>query len=177
MSKRRHLPILKAEPEGPAQDVEDDEKRPPWHWVGFGTIAIFAAWLPLAYAAQAVVVRVMTREFGATATPAEISEKLAAASSAERVRITAILALPNALSFALASFAGGYLVGRFGPKAGGREAAFSGAVTALLAVVIAWGGLSIGYLLTALVIVLVGVGFAAWGGRVGSAKREKSPAA
>ncbi|WP_240488525.1 tRNA-(ms[2]io[6]A)-hydroxylase [Labilithrix luteola] len=176
MSKRRHLPILKAEPERPAQDVEDDDaKRPPWHWVGFGTIAIFAAWLPLAYAAQAVVVRVMTREFGAAATPAEISEKLAAASSAERLRITAILALPNALSFALASFAGGYLVGRFGPKAGGREAAFSGAVTALLAVVIAWGGLSIGYLLTAVVIFLVGVGFAAWGGVWGRRSGKNRP--
>ena len=48
----------------------------------------------------------------------------------ERARLMAILAVPNVLALGLASFAGGYLVGRFGAGTGPRESATAGAMTA-----------------------------------------------
>ena len=96
--------------------------RPPWHWVGFGTVAIFAAWLPLAYVAGAVVAtraRVALR----ARLPARSDRARARAMPAgERARSWRCVALPNVLALALAAFAGGFLVGRFG-RAPGREAA------------------------------------------------------
>jgi hypothetical protein len=42
---KRRLPML------PKVEVADesDEDRPPWHWSAIGAVAIFIAWLPLAY--------------------------------------------------------------------------------------------------------------------------------
>ncbi|MCL2723771.1 MAG: hypothetical protein FWD69_04980 [Polyangiaceae bacterium] len=168
MPERRHLPVLK--PPGPPPQRDDDDTRPPWHWIGLGTLTIFAVWLPLAYAAQAVLARVVEREFGHDMPPETIAAKLAASSSADRLRLTAILAVPHALAFAVASFVGGFVVGRFGARAGVREAALSGAVTAFFAIVIAWET-SFGYLFTAVIILSIGIVFAAWGGRVGARKR------
>ena len=41
---KKQLPVIAAKPAAEAAEPEDD--RPPWHWIGFGTVAIFAAWLP-----------------------------------------------------------------------------------------------------------------------------------
>ena len=41
----------------------------------------------------------------------------------------------------------------------------------LFAIVIGWGGLSLIFAFTALVLLLVATGFAAWGGRFGASKR------
>ena len=153
------------------------EVRPPWHWVGFGTVAIFAAWLPLAYAAQAVVARVLADRFGASASAPEIASSLATMPAGERARLMAILALPNVAALGLAAFAGGYLVGRFGTGTGTREAATAGAMTALVALVLSLGGGASGggtaAVATSLVTVVIAVGFSWWGGRAGLAKRAR----
>jgi tRNA-(ms[2]io[6]A)-hydroxylase len=99
---KRRLPVLKS---GPA--VEDDA-RPPWHWVLFGTAMIFTVWLPLAYVGTAILAR------------------------AEGARITPVVAL--LVPLVVASAAGGFLVGRFGKPAGLREAVLAGVVTGLVAV-------------------------------------------
>lgn len=159
---------------------EDDltiEARPPWHWVGFGTVAIFAAWLPLAYAAQAAVARVLANRFGAAATAQEIGTALGTMPAGERARLMALLAVPNVLALGLASFAGGYLVGRFGSGTGTREAASAGAMTALVALGLSFGAGGAGGMaavVTSIVTVLISVGFAAWGGRTGLRKRSKT---
>ena len=65
----------------------------------------------------------------------------------------------------------GFLVGRWGEGAGGREAARSGLATALIASALAWSqsGLS----LAPLAGLLLAVPFAAWGGRVGGRRRGR----
>src|SRR5687768_2145051 len=65
VAERRRLPLIQSAPPPPPTPNEDGEaKRPPWHWVGFGTVAIFAVWLPLAYGAQAMVSRMLIQRFG-----------------------------------------------------------------------------------------------------------------
>lgn len=174
----------KGEGSGNGAAPDDDnavEVRPPWHWVGFGTVAIFAAWLPLAYAAQAIVARVLAQRFGATATAQDIASSLGTMPAGERARLMAILALPNVFALGLASFFGGYLVGRFGTGTGARESASAGAMTALVALVLSLGGGGaaggMAAVATALVTVVLAVGFAAWGGRTGVRKRSRKSTA
>ena len=47
MESKRRLPVLKT----PAEEGADEPPRPPWQWVGFGAVAIFVVWTPLAYLA------------------------------------------------------------------------------------------------------------------------------
>lgn len=161
--------------EGGGEGEDAIEERPPWHWVGFGTIATFALWLPLAYVAEAVRHHVFVSRFGATASQDEVRAAFAAMSGMERFRWTAVQTLPHLLAFALGAFAGGLLIGRFGTGTGPREAALSGVVTALVAVGVSWsvvaeGGL--GAVVSVLVPLAIAVGFAWWGGRVGVKKRR-----
>jgi hypothetical protein len=159
---------------------EDDvEARPPWHWVGFGTIATFACWLPLAYVAEAVRHRMFVSRFGASPSRDEVELAFAAMDSMERFRWTAMQTLPHLLAFAVSAFAGGLLVGRFGSGTGPREGAASGVVTALVALAVSWRVLAEGgwgAVVSMVVPLVVAVGFAWWGGRVGVRKRAKKPA-
>lgn len=166
MAERRRLPVLSNTPPQPAE-----EPRPPWHWVGFGAVAIIAAWLPLAYVGAGVSARVMASRFGAGASQEAIELALGAMSAAERARLMALVALPSVLGLAVAAFGGGFVVGRFGERTTAREAALSGVVVALVACAMAWAGPTWGALLGALVMLAVASGFAAWGGRLGASGR------
>jgi tRNA-(ms[2]io[6]A)-hydroxylase len=171
MAERRRLPVLSSSSPSSSESNADDETRPPWHWVGFGTVAIFAAWLPLAYVAGAVSAKMMAARFGADASKDAIDLALRAMTSGERAQIMATVALPNVLGLALAAFAGGVVVGRFG--AGpypARVAALSGAVTAFIASAIAWAGFTAATAIAAIVTFAVAIGFAAWGGRFGASR-------
>ncbi|HEY1696768.1 MAG TPA: hypothetical protein VGG39_31625 [Polyangiaceae bacterium] len=144
MEPKRRLPVLKtASPE-----EEEAANRPPWQWIGFGAVGIFAAWLPLAYVAGLAAARIGL-EGGA--------------------RPVAVGVM--AASLAVASMAGGFLVGRWGAHGVGvREAALAGLAAALIA-----AGLSLGApgaLVGAAVCVIVAVPFAAIGGRLGLRRRE-----
>jgi hypothetical protein len=138
MAEKRRLPVLKSEPE-----PEESSPHPPWQWVGFGTVMIFAAWLPLAYLAEGIKTRLPPSVAGAIA--------LAVA------------------PLALAAIAGGFLVGRFGKPAGPREAALSGLATGLVASVIACGSAGISW--TPLVAIAALVPFAWGGGALGARRR------
>jgi hypothetical protein len=177
MAERRRLPVLSSSSPSSSESNADDQTRPPWHWVGFGTVAIFAAWLPLAYVAGAVSAKMMAARFGADASKDAIDLALRAMTSGERAQIMATVALPNVLGLALAAFAGGVVVGRFG--AGpypARVAAFSGAVTAFIASAIAWAGFTAATVIAATVTFAVAIGFSAWGGRFGASRRSNPPA-
>lgn len=139
MEQKRRLPVLKT----PGEESADEPPRPPWQWVGFGAVAIFVVWTPLAYLAGLA------------------GRRMAGLGSS--VLVSAGL---FALSSVLAALAGGYLVGRWG--AAGvrvREAALAGLAASLVACVLAWiqAGLSLGPLVTVLLLVPA----AALGGRVG----------
>jgi hypothetical protein len=140
----------------------------------FGAVAIFAAWLPLAYVAGAASARVMASRFGADTSKDAIEVALTAMSASERARVLAAVALPNILGLALAAFGGGTIVGRFGTKTGAREAAVSGAITALIASALAWAGLTASSFIAAGVTFAVAIGFAGWGGRFGGTRRDRT---
>lgn len=182
MAERRRLPVLQSppppgEPAEPAGEDDETEARPPWHWIGFGTVATFAGWLPLAYVAQAFARSLVVARFGQAPTREEIERAFATMSAEERFRWTASQTLPHVLAFALAAFGGGYLVGRFGAGTGWRHAAGSGVGAALVALVVSWRVLAEGgwaAFVSIVVPLAVAVVFAAWGGRVGVRRRANS---
>ncbi len=164
---------------GSATDEDAGEERPPWQWVGFGTIATFACWLPLAYVAEAVRHHVFLSRFGSAPSEADVKLAFAAMSAMERFRWTAMQTLPHVLAFALSAFAGGLLVGRFGARTGPKEAALSGVVTSLIALAVSWRVLAEGgwgAVVSLLVPLVIAVGFSWWGGSVGARKRAKKAA-
>jgi hypothetical protein len=78
---KRRLPVLKAD-----GSKNEDDDRPPWHWVGFGTLLVFGAWLPLAYIASAVEARMLAR-FAQASSPDAISDAIREASPYDVVRL------------------------------------------------------------------------------------------
>lgn len=114
-----------------ASASDDGPPRPPWHWAGIGAALVFAVWAPLAMLAQAVSAWVLRRSVPED--DRQLGAWLASASALEQARFWgAVLAFPL-LAFALACFAAGALVGRFGGRAGAREATAAGALAAALA--------------------------------------------
>jgi hypothetical protein len=137
VAEKRRLPVVSERPgpEGAGDDgPEPADERPPWHWVGFGTVAIFASWLPVAYLAQYFVSRVVLARFGLSASSVgDMARGIALLAPEERGRFALWMFAPHAIALAAAAFAGGTLVGRFGAPAGSREAAIAGVATSLLA--------------------------------------------
>lgn len=139
-------------PLAPRVEVKEpeDEDRPPWHWSAIGAVGSFVLWLPLAIVVNAVI--------GA--------------------RTGTIGAALNAAAFALACFGAGLIVGRFGGKAGAKEAMIGGASAAAIAwllaatrslvmdvrVIVTW-------LLLLLAIAVLGAGAARIGGAIGVKRR------
>jgi hypothetical protein len=143
VATKRRLPVLKAPPEADP----DEPPRPPWQWVGFGTLAVFVVWLPLSWLATVAVTRI---------------------EGLEQAPVTRGLVFGAGL--ALAAMAGGFLVGRWGTtEVGVREAALAGLSAALVATVLAWG--TAGFSLGALATVVFAVPPAALGGWLGLKRR------
>ncbi len=172
MAVKRRLPVLKSTPE----EESGEPPRPAWHWVGFGTVVTYGAWLPLAYAAEALKRRLYTAYLGPTTTMQEVADAVERLSPAERTKLTAVaIAVPLVPLFA-ASFCGGFLVGRWGgPQASVRVAAAAGLATGIVACVLAWasGGLS----WMPLLAIGVATPTSAWGGSVGAARRRRATGA
>ena len=174
VQKKRQLPMIKDLPPAPPASAADEpdavDERPPWHWVGFGTVAIFGAWLPLSLLAQAARVRIVASRLGDLGSPEASGAAIAALPDAERVRLTILLLAPHVIALAAAAVAGGYLVGRWGGAGVSvREAALAGLAAALIASVLAWGGLSWAPLLPIALASLA----AAFGGFWGLRKRPR----
>lgn len=160
-SKKR-LPIVQNAAEEP------EEPRPPWHWVGFGTIGIFAAWLPLAWIANRVS-RALTASLAAgAASEEEMQARVRALASGERAKYYALAAGPHVVALALAAMAGGYLVGRWGP--GARESLYAGIAAGIVASTLAatGGGASLGLLL----VIAIAALFAWLGGKLGTRAKK-----
>jgi tRNA-(ms[2]io[6]A)-hydroxylase len=118
----RRLPVLQtnAEPEPPA--------RPTWQRVAIGAGFIFAAWVPLAMLAAALVTRLMPQPSGLD--ERSMGAWLAAAPAAELARFWGVLIGIPALAFALAALAGGWLIGKFNARTERWDAALAGLVAA-----------------------------------------------
>ncbi len=145
VTSKRRLPVLNSAP-------PDDEARPPWQWVGFGTVMIFIAWVPLAYAGAALL------------------DAPAAHPPARETGSVARLLVATIAPLAIATFAGGFLVGRFGKPAGVREAVLAGGVAGVVAVLLT--ALSGPFSPLFLLIVALTAGFAGAGGAAGARGRK-----
>jgi len=156
--KKKFLPIVGASGEAPKRRLpllakaevadESDEDRPPWHWSGIGAAAIFLAWLPLAYIVNGPLGGLFN---------GGVAAKIAA------------VAL-NIMAFVVASFGGGYLIGRFGGKAGVKEATVSGVAAATVAWALAAAQARSGLLVWIMLLTgmaMLGAGGARVGGRFG----------
>jgi tRNA-(ms[2]io[6]A)-hydroxylase len=149
---KRRLPVVQPKLE------DEGEPRPAWHWVGFGAVAIFVAWLPLAAIAEAIGRRLVRGRVGSEVALADLSRS-------ERFKALAMIALPQAVALALASMAGGFLVTRFGTGTKARDAAFAGACVGLLALGLTFA--QAGFSLAAFIVPILATAFAALGGRLG----------
>ncbi|MCC6644999.1 MAG: hypothetical protein IT374_05430 [Polyangiaceae bacterium] len=112
----RHLPVVgqKRAPVG----EEPPEERPPWHWVAIGAVMQLLAWLLLSLLAQPLA--------------AGVARAVAAPGDARSAAL--VLAGTHVIvTLGIGSAASGALVGRFGGRAGPREAALSGAAAAAVA--------------------------------------------
>jgi len=179
MAERRRLPVLQSGPTPPPgdppeapEDPDAPPDRPPWHWVGFGTVALFATWLPLAYVAQSLGNRLVASRFPGLA-PEAIAAQVGALPTDEYWRMIAVVVGLHLLALALGGLAGGYLVGRFGKGTTLREPTAAGGIAAFVALVISvrWGGGIGSAILQALPILLVAVATSALGGRLGLRRR------
>jgi tRNA-(ms[2]io[6]A)-hydroxylase len=156
MDSKRRLPLVKTPPaEGDAQG----EPRPPWHWVGFGAVAIFVTWLPLSLLAGALASRIATAAQGAT--------------HEDLVRAAIQIGIAHTAALALGALAGGFVVGRWGQHGVGvREAALAGLAAACVAVGISC--VSFGASAWSLLVVPVAVPMAALGGKLGVRRRARA---
>ena len=166
--EKRRLPVL-GSGGGPDASGAPEAPRPAWQWIVFGTLAVFAAWLPLSLAAQLVARRLVERALGGVQTPEEASAAFDALSPGDHTRLVVAVALTYVPAIALGAAAGGYLVGRWGDRGVGvREASAAGALAALVAVALALGG---GASAWSFVMVPLSAGAAALGGRRGLRRR------
>ncbi len=170
-STKRRLPVIASDPA-----EAEAEARPPWHWVGFGTVLIFAAWLPLSVVARMVAERITIARLGPL--DAGAAARLAALPAGERRLHLLTLAAVHALALLLGAAGGGYVVGRFGRGTGVREAALAGLMVGLIASLTALGssGLSgpgvVAALSTSAVALALATAGAALGGWRGTRARR-----
>ena len=163
----RRLPVLQS-----ASTADDD--RPAWHWVVIGFLFAFSIWAPLAMLASWGGGQIVRRILGDL--PAdELGLELAQASSVDRFWLWFGLTGAPIVAYTFSCWAAGALVGRFGGKAGPKEAAVAGGLAAL-----AGAGLTLFRASAAtstaslLILVPLGVGGAWLGGRMGWRLRTAS---
>ncbi|MDP9034110.1 MAG: hypothetical protein M3O50_04845 [Myxococcota bacterium] len=149
---KRRLPVLAAAPD------ESATPHPFWQWVGFCAASIFAAWLPLCAIVAAVASRLSVNVSGNTAVGWAAAGVLAS----------------YAAAIAFGAFAGGVIVGRWGPRSSAvRAAALGGVGATAVAALVSWAsfGISAAPWLSA----AVAVPAAALGGRLGSRRSKRPP--
>ena len=147
---KRHLTVLNNKEANADPTGDGSAPRRPWQWVGFGALAIFTAWIPLAGLAGAAAARLGESTFAGAG-----------------IGIVTVYAAALALGAAL----GGFLVGRWGTAGVGlREAALAGLGASAVAVGITW--VSFGPSVGTLLVAAVATPMAAVGGRFGLRARR-----
>ncbi len=129
---KRRLPVLQ-----PKDD--EGESRPPWQWTAIGGATTMLVLLPLAMA-TAWLARHTYGSYVHGATPAELQQSVEALTAGQRIWLSLLSVVAPLFSLAVASVAGGALVGRFGGAAGKREAALGAVLAAAVSSAIAARG-------------------------------------
>jgi tRNA-(ms[2]io[6]A)-hydroxylase len=164
MAPIRRLPVLQ-------EAAIEDDGRPPWHWTLIGTLFALSIWVPLAMLSGWMAGKAVHHLVG-DVPPENIADQLASSTGATRVGLWLAVTGVPILTFAVSCLGSGALVGRFGSRAGIKEAAegcaLAAAVGALLSMVQGGWVFSL-----ASMVVLGPVGAAAgWlGGRIGWGRR------
>jgi tRNA-(ms[2]io[6]A)-hydroxylase len=160
----RRLPVLQ-------EAKSDDDGRPAWHWTFIATLFALSIWVPLAMLGGWMASRVVRRLVGDV--PADsIADQLASATGPSRFGLLfAVTAVPI-LSFAVSCVASGALVGRFGNRAGIKEAVQGCAVAAAVGALLSMAQAGWASSLASLVVLLPAGAASGWlGGRIGWGKR------
>jgi len=164
---------------GRDDDSEAVPERTGREWIAFGTLAIFACWLPLAYAAEALKHRAFAAAFGLEASEADVRQRVAHMTSIERTGWGLVQSIPHMLALGVSAMAGGFLIGRFGAPAGRREALSAGLATAGLSVALAWRVVVEGGIGAAVAVAMptaIAAGGALVGARLGLKRRPRDGA-
>jgi tRNA-(ms[2]io[6]A)-hydroxylase len=111
----RRLPVIQSSAE------RDGPVRPPSHWIGIAAAATLALWMPLSLVAFTAG-RALAARIAGVGDVSELDPSGVGLSATTRAGMTAALAVPVLLSLALSALGAGALVGRFGERAGAREA-------------------------------------------------------
>lgn len=114
--KKRRLPVLQNKS---PEDESEALPRPPWHWSAIGVVVSFLVWLPIAAGIAALTARVAPH------------------ATAPSTGLGILIVGMHLFGFLVATFAAGFLIGKFGGEAGPKEGAVSGFVTAALAIMLA----------------------------------------
>ncbi|MBK8998907.1 MAG: hypothetical protein IPM35_24555 [Myxococcales bacterium] len=164
----RRLPVIQSSP-------DEGEPRPPSHWVAIAAALALALWAPLVLLALPLGRALAARVAGVD----DVSQLATAATTSPSLRaaVAAALIVPVLASLALAAGATGAIVGRFGGRAGAREAVLG----CTLAALVAWGmSVSGGALrpwpvavVTALLLGALAAVFAGLGARIGRHRRPQ----
>ncbi len=168
MAEKRRLPVLSAQPP-PSGEGEDDSDRPEWQWVGFGVVAMFAAWLPLAAAAGMFARGVAESMLGGALDAADTQAKIAALDTFSQRKLMASYVAPHVVALAVSGVFAGFVIGKFG-HGGARAAAVAAGIVCVVAGLLAVRDLSS---LVALLAVLVVAVLSARGGATWGARRRK----
>src|SRR3712207_1074469 len=108
--KKRPLPVLNNG--GP--DAGDEPPRPPWHWVGFGVVLVFAASVPLVWIAETIKKRVIAGFLGPVTSASDVERAMTALDGRSRAAVVfATVGLP-AVALMIGAYAAGFVVGKFG---------------------------------------------------------------
>lgn len=168
VAEKRRLPVISSqEPSTP--DGEGESDRPEWQWVGFGVVAMFASWLPLAAGAGMFARRVAESMIGASLDAADTQAKIAALDAFSQRKLMASFVAPHVVALALSGVFAGFVIGKFGHPAerGGRAASVAAGIVCAVAGLLAVRDLSslVALLAVAVVAVLSARAGATWGAR------------
>lgn len=167
MAEKRRLPVLKSD------SSETEPKLPLWQWSALGVALSFALWIPLAALAQMIANRLVAHAIGVAGGGASSDElRQVARLLPEEVqrRLSIQFLLLHVAALGLSTFAGGYVVGKYGGDGAVRAALGCGIVVAAFGAALgAWSG-AFGW--TSAAIVLITVPMSWWGGNTGARKRS-----
>lgn len=165
----RRLPVIQ-------QTATDDAaaaSRPRWQWCLIGAGLTVTIWLPLAVLAAPLGASVAAHWLGAA--PADVLSGKVQPRPEQAAVFASLSAIPLIVCFGVAAGCAGALVGRFGGKAGKREAGIAGAIAALFVTCIAalgGAGLSTtGFLAALLALAAVGAASGYGGAAFGASRR------
>jgi len=170
VAEKRRLPVISSQAsrggDGGNPADPDAENRPEWQWVGFGVVAMFAAWLPLAAAAGMFARRIAEGMLGEPLDAADAQTRIAALDSFAQRKLMASYMAPHVAALALSGVFAGFVIGKFG-QGGGRAASVAAGIVCAVAGLLAVRDLSsfVALLLVVVVAVLSARGGASWGAR------------